>query len=120
MEEEKYISLFNLLKAGEYPPGFSKNQKYVLKRASKKYTICGGQLFYGTNRLVLRGKGEVDRIFAECHSSGGGHRGRDATIAKVKARYYWPNFYIDIEQRVSGHNILWACILVVLCIDKGL
>ena len=30
----------------------------------------------------------------------GGHRGRDATIGKIKARYFWLNYYKDIEEKV--------------------
>ena len=28
----------------EYPPGFSSNQKYILRRASKSYQLIGDQL----------------------------------------------------------------------------
>ncbi len=27
--------------------------------------------------------------------------GRYATIGKIKARYYWPNYYKDVEEKVS-------------------
>ncbi len=37
----------------------------------------------------------------ECHLSAEGHRGRDATIGKIEARYYWPNYYKDVEENVS-------------------
>ena len=30
----------------------------------------------------------------ECHLTAGGHRGGD------EARYYWPNYYKDIEEKV--------------------
>ena len=36
----------------------------------------------------------------ECHLTAGGHRGRDATIGTIKARYYWPKYYKDIEENV--------------------
>ena len=41
---------------------------------------------------------EVDRVFLECHLTAGGHKG---TIAKIKERYYWPNYYKEIEERVN-------------------
>lgn len=52
------------------------------------------------DRLVIRGREEVERILQECHLTAGGHRGRDYTIGKVKACYYWPNYYKELEHRV--------------------
>ena len=43
------------------------------------------------DRLVKRS--ETDRAFLECHLTAGGQRGWDATVGKVKERYYWSNFY---------------------------
>ena len=108
MEESRYQALFDYLSRQEYPPDYSKTQKYVLRRASKSYTVKGNHLFYtGCSRKnvrprhVLKGTEEVERVFLECHLSAGGHRGRDCTIGKIKERYYWPNFYKNIEERVS-------------------
>ena len=104
MEEEEYATLQRFLYNGEYPAGLNKQERYILKRRSRNYTLKNGkQLFYvskGLARLVIR-RDEVDRVFEECHLGAGGHKGRDATIAKVKARYYWPNYYLEIEEKVS-------------------
>lgn len=110
MEEEQYKAILNYVAKKEYPQGYNKNQKYVLRRACKSYVVEGGQLFYvdqredGStfNRLVIRGREEVERVFMECHLTAGGHRGRDATVGKIKERYYWPYYYKEVEQKVSS------------------
>ena len=109
MDEEQYKALLGYIVNNDYPSGYSKGQKFVLRRSSKNYVVEGSQLLYvdrrkdgsTINRLVLRGTAEVDRVYTECHLSNGGHRGRDTTIGKVKERYYWPSYYKDIEHRVS-------------------
>ncbi len=109
MDEERYLALLGYIKSQEYPAGLTKSEKYILRRASKSYEVVGDQLYYidlnkdGSTfkRVVLHGRKEVDQVFMECHLSAGGHRGRDATIGKIKARYYWPNYYKDVEEKVS-------------------
>ena len=109
MEDEQYATLTNYLENGVYPDGFSKGQKYSLRRSAKSFRLETGKLIYvdtqqdGTlfNRIVLK-KNETERVFLECHLTAGGHKGRDATIAKIKERYYWPNYYKEIEEKVSS------------------
>ena len=70
MEDEQYAALTNYLKKGVYPDGFSKEQKYSLRRSTKSYKLETGKLYYvdmqqdGTlfNRVVLK-KNETDRVF---------------------------------------------------------
>ena len=70
MEDEQYAALTNYLKNGVYPDGFSKGQKYSLRRSAKSYKLETGKLYYvdtqqdGTllNRIVLK-KNEAERVF---------------------------------------------------------
>ena len=86
------INHFWIMLRSSTPPGYSKSQKYVLCRACKSYVVEGEQLFYvhqwvdGStfNRLVIRGREEAERVFMEWHLTAGGHRGRDATVGKIK------------------------------------
>lgn len=108
MDDEQYAAICGYLERGVYPDGFSKSQKFVLRRSCKGYKLLKDTLYYkdqkadGTDfeRLVIK-RNEADRVFQECHLTAGGHRGRDATVGKIKERYYWPNFYKEIEEKVS-------------------
>ena len=83
-------------------------QEPKIRRACKSYVVEGEQLFYvdkredGStfNRLVIRGREEAKRVFMECHLTAGNHRGRDATVGKIKEHYYWPYYYKEVEQKV--------------------
>lgn len=109
MDEKQYEALLSYLKNKKYPEEYTKSEKYVLRRSSKSYVVKGDQLYYVDyrqdkstfHRLVLHGRDEKERVFLECHLTAGGHRGRDATINKVKERYYWPNYYKEIEEKVN-------------------
>ncbi len=44
----------------------------------------------------------------ECHADPtGGHLGRTKTNSKIKARFYWPNQYIDVD------NLVGSCVCMV-------
>ena len=53
------------------------------------------------HRLVIRGRGEAERVFMECHLTAGGHQGRDVTLCKIKEWYYWPSYFKEVEEKVT-------------------
>jgi len=108
MEEEQYLDLLGYIKRQEYPVVLTKSEKYIMRRASQNYQVVGNQLHYiDLNEDVFTFK---NLYFMEERSrpsfygmpfTAGGHRGRAATIGKIKARCYWPNHYKDIEDKDS-------------------
>ena len=130
MEDKQYAAIVNYLDTGVYPEGLAKGQKYVLRSTAKNFKVENEKLYYrdlnrdGTalNRLVLR-KNEIERVFLECHLTAGGHKGRDATIQKIRERYHWPNYYKQVIQPAFNpdsyiapycYSILAACILTAM------
>ena len=108
MDPQDYDNLFSYLSEKIYPEHFTKSSKFVLRRKSRQFRIKGTQLVYidpqksgdDLERIVLKGTAEVEKVFLECHVALGAHRGRDATVNKVKERYYWPSYYKDLDERV--------------------
>ena len=108
MEEAMYSSLVRYLESGRYPTGFDKKQKYVIRRKSRKFKVKKGLLYHVQTKLdkstsdgVVVKTCEVERVFTECHT---GHKGRDATVAKIRERYYWPNHYKVVQEKVSSYS----------------
>ena len=77
-----------------------KSQKFEelqkLQTGEKQAVLQG--IISDRDRLVKRS--ETNRILLKCQLTAGGYRGRDATTGKVKERYYWPNFYKEIKEKV--------------------
>ena len=98
------------MKSQAYPPGFTKQEKLVLRIFSKKfkYDQQKDSLFYinkqkngsTLKRLVIK-EDEKSRVFEKYHSADFfGHAGRDNTLEKVKQRYYWPDYNKDTVEMV--------------------
>ena len=46
MEQEKWQAIFNYVANKKYPAGYSKSQKYVLRRSCKSYVVEGGKRLF--------------------------------------------------------------------------
>ena len=86
MQDEQYDAIVGYIDKQVYPDGYTKSQKFVLRRSCKSFTIIKGKLYYQDKpadrktfeRQVLK-KNETDHVFLECHLTAGGHKGRDVT-----------------------------------------
>ena len=125
MDSAKYSNILEYVKSQNYPAGFSKNEKLILRKFCKNFeyddqTDC---LFYidkrrdgsTLKRLVIK-EDEKSRVFEECHSADfSGHAGRDNTIRKIKQRYYWPDYYKDTVEMVRRFNLhCHACFFILV------
>lgn len=101
-----FDDMYGFLKFKRFPSPYSKNQKDVLRRRSKKFKIGDDDTLYfnsdGKELIVVRNSSLYHKIFEECHSTEtGAHLGRDKTMSRVRERYYWPHMAIFIAQKVS-------------------
>ena len=126
MDSAKYRNILEYVKSQNYPAGFSKNQKLILRKFCKnfEYDDQADCLFYIDNRrdgstlkrLVIK-EDEKSRVFEECHSADfSGHAGIDNSIRKIKQRYYWPDYYKDTVEMVRRFYLhCHACFLIGSC-----
>ena len=111
MDATKYANLSEYVKNRVYPSEFTKQEKAILRRYSKKFEYDQklNAIFYldrskegeVNKRRVIR-ENEKAKVFEECHFSPyAGHCGRDNTINKIRQRYYWPDYYKETVEMVS-------------------
>ena len=103
MDDEQYAAIADYLDKQGYSPVFAKSQKFVSQRSCKNFRLNQGKLYYKDSvaegkvqdRLVL--KIMKQKEFSWMSSDYWGHKFGDATIAEIKERYYWPNYYKEME-----------------------
>ncbi len=106
MDGLEYQYLVNFLRENEYPDGFLKNDKRVLRRKAKTFSFEDGKLYYvgeekkNGKRLVLKGDEEKLRVLWECHEGavGAGHFGLNRTREKVAERFWWNTVAEDVKE----------------------
>uniref|UniRef100_A0A8C5PBP3 ribose-5-phosphate isomerase n=1 Tax=Leptobrachium leishanense TaxID=445787 RepID=A0A8C5PBP3_9ANUR len=102
--ERKWEKVFNILSVGEYPPFFTSNQKFKLRRYASKFTIKGGELFFGDKKAV-KSRDEARALFNEFHvAPNGKHLGIFNSRRALCAKFYWFGMTRDIEKWVLECN----------------
>ena len=86
------IESFSFFQKKQYPPGFSKNEKRGLRRASERFPTKQGLLYYtakgqSTRRQVSLSGQEQQRILESCHSSTEGKFCNLVLIHYIRSRY---------------------------------
>lgn len=114
MDPTKYKNLLQYVKHSVYPECFTKQDKLVLLKFSKKFEYDKkiDSLLYlektkeGTVKRLVICEDQKSRVFEECHSATyAGHSGRDNTFKKIRDRYYWPDCYKDTVEMVNYKSI---------------
>jgi len=108
MDNEHYFNIYNYYLTQQTPEHFTKHQKQQLHNQTKNY-IVENELLYKTDRKdaqklyrVIR-KEELPAILYMMHNDPiSGHFATDAMFNKIKARYYWPQYYDDVKRYVES------------------
>src|SRR5688572_16757742 len=108
MEPEHYFNIYNYLLSQQIPADFNQQQTQQLRKQSSNYLIKDDLLFKKDhNNLtkfyrVIRSE-ELPAVLYMMHNDPtSGHFATDAMFSKIKARYYWPQYYEDIQKYVES------------------
>src|SRR3954447_7084212 len=108
MEKEHYHNLYKYLAEQQTPQHFTKQQKHQLVNQSKNYNIDNNLLYKRDSRdpdklyRVIQ-KTELPALLYMMHNDPtSGHFSADTMFTKIKARYYWPQYYESIKEYVKS------------------
>ena len=79
MDEQQFKAIFDYVSCQRYPDGYTKNEKYVLRRCCKNYKLQGKQLFYegklpdGLSPGNMRQAWSREGVYGVPHLTTGGH-----------------------------------------------
>ena len=91
-------------------PARDYGSKSNFRRATKRYEVKDGHLFY-KKRLVIKDKERQMEIIRDVHrgigdsehsKAMGSHRGKNTTYDKIAQRYFWHNIAADINEYVKS------------------
>ena len=108
MENEHYYNIYKYLSIQQTPQHFDRQQKQQLLNQSKNYIIENELLYKKDNKNLdkfyrIIQKSELPALLYMMHNDPiSGHFATEAMFTKIKARYYWPQYYEDIKKYVES------------------
>src|SRR3954452_20061198 len=108
MKNEHYYNLYKYLVGQQTPQQFTNQQKHQLVNQSKNYSIDNNLLYKRNSKdpdkfyRVIQ-KTELPALLYMMHNDPiSEHFSADTMFTKIKARYYWPQYYEDIKKYVKS------------------
>src|SRR5215207_7911499 len=102
MENEHYHNIYHYILSQQMPTYFTKPQKQQLINQARNYAV-ENELLYKKDRkdaeklYRIIQKEELPAVLYMMHNDPtSGHFATDAMFNKIKARYYWPQYYDDV------------------------
>jgi Integrase zinc binding domain/Integrase core domain len=108
MDNEHYKHIYQYLSFQQLPDSFNTQQKQQLRKQSDNYIIKNELLYkkdknYQTKLYRVIQQEELPAVLYMMHNDPtSGHFATDATFAKIKTRYYWPQYYNDVKKYVKS------------------
>jgi hypothetical protein len=105
-----YEHIAEFLSTPQLPEGLSKNERRKVRVNSTHFALISGKLYRkGIDGLLRRclTYGEVPTILEACHDSAcGGHfSGRLTTQKALRAGYFWPTMFADVESHTKRCDV---------------
>jgi hypothetical protein len=105
VSSEWYINIVSYLLTLKCPSELSPSKARTLNLNAVKYCIAKNQLYWKDPLdflLIFLVESEIERVISEFHEGVcGGHHAWKATTYKIlRAGYYWPKLFLDVNAKV--------------------
>ena len=101
----EWLALAKYLEEGVLDETLSPEDRKNIRRRAPGFFVRNGRLFQrskrGIPREVILDKERQDKILEATHEEAG-HRGRDACIAHIRERFWWPKLYESIRDHIRS------------------
>jgi hypothetical protein len=107
--EGKWLQLAEFLCTMQRPQGITRGLYAWIRKEAKRHFVRGGRLWrrnhnvgepYQDPILVMTDPKMCKQLIRHCHIDQG-HKGRDATVAVLRRRYWWPGMWSQVEKAIK-------------------